>query len=99
MGTFGLRLYGEAALAAFARRHASARKPLLRFVEIVRAAEWPHFPAVKQTFPAADYTSEGLMIFDIGGNKFRVIARADFDEQILFVTSILTHEESNRGRY
>ena len=39
------------------------------------------------------------MIFDIGGNKFRVIACVDFDEQVLFIANVLTHEEYDRGRF
>jgi len=34
-----------------------------------------YFPAVKETFPATDYApSTGTLIFDIGGNKYRLIA-------------------------
>jgi len=49
-----MKVYGEAVLTKFAGRHAAARKPLQRFLEIARGADWPHFPALKQTFPAAD---------------------------------------------
>ena len=50
-----VKVYGEAAIAKFARKHASSRRPLQRFLEIARAAEWPHFPAVKRTFAVTDY--------------------------------------------
>lgn len=60
-------------------------------------AEWLHFPDVKRTFPAADYVrSTGRVIFDIGGNKYRLIARVDFDEQLLYIEQVLTHEEYDR---
>ena len=49
---------------------------------------------MKRTFPAADYASStGTIIFDIGGNKCRLIARVDFDEQLLYVEQFLMHEE------
>jgi mRNA interferase HigB len=92
-----LKVYGEATVAKFARKHPASRKPLERFLEIAREADWPHFPAVRQSFAAADYArSTGTLIFDVGGNKYRLIARADFEEQMLFIERVLTHEEYTR---
>ena len=92
-----MEVYGEATLAKFARRHAASRKPLQWFLELVRQANWPHFAAVKNTFAATDYVS-GRLVFDIGGNKYRVIASVDFDEQILVVDQVMTHEEYDREK-
>jgi mRNA interferase HigB len=92
-----MKVYGEAAITKFARKHAASRKPLQRFLEVARAAEWPHFPAVKRTFQATDYApSTGTLVFNIGGNKYRLVARVDFEEQVLFIDSVMTHEEYNR---
>ena len=47
---------------------------------IARTAIRPHFPAVKETFPTADYApATGTPIFNTGGNKYRVIPRVDFE--------------------
>jgi mRNA interferase HigB len=51
---------------------------------------------VEQSFRDADYTPSGRTIFDIGGNKYRLIARIDFEEQLLLIEKILTHEEYDR---
>jgi mRNA interferase HigB len=92
-----MKVYGEAALTAFARKYAASRKPLQRFLAIARLADWPHFPSVKQAFPATGYApSTGTLIFDIGGNKFRVVARVDFEEQVLYLQSVPTHEGYDR---
>jgi mRNA interferase HigB len=92
-----VKVFGEAVLAAFAQKHPASRKPLQRFVTIARAADWPHFPAVKETFPAADYApATGTVIFNIGGNKYRLIARVDFEEGLLVVQTVLTHPEYDR---
>jgi len=58
------------------------------------AGQWKHFPELKRTFPAADYAPEsGTVIFNIGGNKYRLIARVDFEERILSVEAVMTHED------
>lgn len=92
-----MRVFGEAALAGFSAKHADARKPLARFLEIARQSAWPHLPAVKQTFPAADYApATGTIIFDIGGNKYRVIAIVNFEKQAILIQRVLTHKEYSR---
>jgi len=90
---------GEAVLERFATKHAGSRKPLQRFLEIARNAEWPHYPAVKDTFGATDIGRQtGRLIFDIGGNKYRLIASVDFKEQLLVIERVLTHEDYRRER-
>jgi mRNA interferase HigB len=95
MGTLRVTVYGEAVVSKFARKHPESRRPLQRFLEISRSAAWPHFTAVKDTFVSADYVS-GRIVFDIAGNKYRVIASVDFEEQILVVDRVLTHAEYDR---
>lgn len=92
-----MKVFGEAVIAGFARKHPASRKPLQRFVTIARAALWPHFPALKETFSSTDYApATGTLIFNIGGNKYRLIARVDFEERLLVIQTVLTHREYDR---
>jgi mRNA interferase HigB len=73
---------------------------LQRFLEIARSAEWPHYSAVKNTFGATDLgTQTGRLIFDIGGNKYRLIASVDFAEQLLVIDRVLTHDDYERETF
>jgi mRNA interferase HigB len=96
MGTSAVKVLGEAMIARFARRHPASRKPLQRFLEVARAADWPHLPALKRSFAAADCASSGMVIFDIGGNKYRLVATVNFEKQILLIDRIFTHGEYSR---
>ncbi len=99
MGTLtGVKVYGEAIVARFSSKHPPSRKPLQRFLEIVKQANWKQLAAVRSTFVSTDYVS-GRLIFDIGGNKYRVIASVDFDEQILVVDQVMTHEDYSRESF
>ena len=90
-------ILGELRVNKFARRYAAARKPLQRFLDIARRASWPHFPAVKGTFPTTDYVPDTkTLIFNIGGSKYRLVAHVDFGEQMLVIHSVMTHEEYSR---
>lgn len=92
-----MRILGEAVAARFAGKQAAARKPPQRFLAIARDANWPHFPALKRTLPTTDIGKHsGRLIFDIGGNKYRLIASVDFKEQVLVIERVLTHEDYSR---
>ena len=91
---------GEAVLGRFATKHADSRRPLQRFLEIARSAQWPHYPAVKNTFRATDIGKQtGRLIFDIGGHKYRLIASVDFAEQLLVIEQVLTHKDYGREMF
>src|SRR2546429_7326711 len=93
----GVKVFGEAVIAGFTKKHPASRKPLQRFVTIARTALWPHFPAVKETFPSTDYApASGTLIFNISGNKYRLVARVDFEEQLMVIQAVLTHQEYDR---
>jgi mRNA interferase HigB len=92
-----MRILGEATVARFAVKHAAARKPLQRFLVIARAAVWPHLAAVKQTFSATDTGKRtGRLIFDVGGNNYRVIASVDFAQQLMVIEDVLLHKDYDR---
>ena len=91
---FDMTVVGEHKITRFAKKHAASRKPLARFIELAHAAEWKHFSEVKETFPAADYVS-GIVIFDIGGNKYRLTATVNYELQTLLIEEVLTHEQYN----
>ena len=92
-----MKVYGEAVLTRFAKKYADARKPLRRFLEIARGADWPHFPAIKQTFRTTGLGRKtGRVIFDIGGNKYRLIAVVNFEKRVLLIEEVWTHEKYDR---
>jgi mRNA interferase HigB len=92
-----VKVLGERLLTDFAQKHATARKPLGRFLEIARAATWKHMPDVKATLASADFDADAqTFIFDIGGNKYRLLASIDFTEQMMVIEEVMTHEQYNR---
>ncbi len=92
-----MTVFGETVVTRFARNYADSRTSLVRFLAVARAANWEHFPALKETFPSADLGKRtGKLIIDIGGNKYRLIATVDFEAQALNIERILTQGEYDR---
>jgi mRNA interferase HigB len=56
-------------------------------------ADWADFSAVKQTFNATDSVGNALFVFNVGGNKCRLIARIFFRKRTVFIRFIGTHKQ------
>lgn len=82
----------------FARRHPRSASSLRRWEAIVRESSWRNLSDLRNTFNTADYVS-GKIVFNIGGNNFRLIAVVDFDGQRVIVRNVLTHAEYDRGAW
>lgn len=67
-----MRVFGEAIMGAFAKKHAASRKLWQGFLIIASATLCSHFPAIQETFPTTDSApATGTLIFHIGKNQYR----------------------------
>jgi mRNA interferase HigB len=76
--------------------HPRARQPLEDWFRTAKAAEWQSFADVRTTRPDADRYRR-FVVFDVGGNKYRVIAALHYNRQKVFVLAVLTHADYTRG--
>lgn len=80
-------------LLEFSRRHPSAAEPLNSWYEITKQAQWKNFNEVRQTFNSVDAVGNDRYVFNIKGNRFRLVAMLHFDIRTLYVRFIGTHAE------
>ena len=85
-------------LAKFWAKWRQAERPLCDWFRVTKHASWRNFQEVKATFGQTDQavttrTGSTVTIFDIGGNKFRLITAIHYNTQKVFVLRILTHKE------
>lgn len=57
------------------------------------SATWGSFQEVKRSFNSADWVGSGKIVFDVGGNKYRVVALVGFKAKRLFVLFVGTHAQ------
>ena len=73
------------------------RAPFEEWLSKVKWADWRYPEDIKKTFPAADLLGKGSCraIFDISGNRYRLIAKYSFGDEVvrLYVCWIGTHSE------
>lgn len=90
-----MRVISRRALREFWEVHPQAKEPLAAWFQIMERSTFADFNAVKATFRAADYVAP-YTVFDIGGNKFRIIAAIHYNRRRLYVRHVFTHERYDR---
>jgi mRNA interferase HigB len=87
-------------LVAFWKIHADAEAPLASWFKAASRGSFKSLAELKRTFQSVDYVSDGrkgLYVFNIGGNKYRLIAAIHFNTQKLFIRHVLAHPQYDKG--
>jgi mRNA interferase HigB len=79
-------------LVSFGNDHADALEPLDRWYRIAKRATWSNFAELRADFGSADQVGHHT-IFNIAGNKFRLVAMIFYNHQVLLVRGVYTHQE------
>ena len=98
-----MNIIGIDLIEEFCKRKERAKKAFDKWLPKVEDAQWVKRLDAKATFPATDpWTGESgteYLILDIGGNKYRVVARPVFASQTLIIMAVMTHDEYQSGRW
>ena len=86
------------AIRIFCERRPEAANALDYWYKVAKKATWRNFSEVKETFNTADFVAPHI-VFDVGGNKYRLISEINFRRQVLFIRRILTHNEYEKGAW
>jgi mRNA interferase HigB len=79
-------------LVQFGAEHTDAIEPLDRWYRIAKKANWANYSDVRSDFGSVDQTANHT-IFNIAGNKYRLIASVYYNTQVLLVRGIYTHKD------
>lgn len=82
----------------FFSAHRDSESSLSGWYRTVRKANWQNLSELKQTYPSADLVGR-YIVFNIRGNKYRLISRIVYRSQTVFVIAVLTHEEYDLGKW
>jgi mRNA interferase HigB len=93
-----MKIIGNSALRAFAAEHPQADAPLKGWRRSVEKNRYANWSDLKASFNSVDRVGD-LVVFDIGGNKYRLISYIRFEKQIVYIKAVLTHQEYDKGAW
>jgi mRNA interferase HigB len=96
-----MRIITRKRLREFAQRHPDAAEPLQKWYRLFREAEWENLQDVRRVYPHADTVTVAsgntVTVFNICGNKYRLIAAIHYNRQRVYVLLLLRHAEYSKG--
>ena len=76
--------------------HEDARIPLERWYHTVVWAKWHSFAEMRMFFGTVDYVGNQHYVFNIGGNKYRLIVVVKFVMGYVFIRFVGTHQDYDK---
>ncbi len=82
----------------FADKYPETRSALAHWYRVVKQNNFTSFADLRTYFPSADQVGK-LTVFDIGGNKVRLITAIHYNRRRLYIRAVLTHAEYDQGKW
>lgn len=91
-----MKIISHKPLRIFIEEQPQAALPLLGWRRVIEKNRFTHWTELKAAFNTVDKVGE-LTVFNIGGNKYRLIAYIRFEKQIVYIKAVLTHQDYDKG--
>jgi len=75
------------------REYSDAREPALAWYQQVLKADWSSPAAVKRDIRNASILKDGRVVFNIGGNKYRIVVWINYPYRVVYVRFIGSHRQ------
>ncbi|HIK12803.1 MAG TPA: type II toxin-antitoxin system HigB family toxin [Oscillatoriaceae cyanobacterium M33_DOE_052] len=94
-----MHIISKSPLKDFWSQHPAAKTALKAWYKQMAAANYANLAELKQTVTASADIVGNFTVFNIGGNKFRLIAFIDYQYRKVFIRAVLTHEEYDQEKW
>lgn len=88
-----MRIIARKALREFWEKHPDSRQPLQAWYADVKHATWKKSSDIKSIYRNASFIANNRVVFNIKGNKYRVIIVIEYRFGIVYIRFVGTHQE------
>ena len=76
--------------------HGDAEQPLKTWYALAKAAQWSHPKEIKAKFASASFLANNRVVFNISGNKYRLVVKVEYELKTVYIRFIGTHAEYDK---
>lgn len=91
-----MRVIAKKVLRDFWKNHQDCEGQLKAWYREVENGQWKSPNAIKVNYPTASILAENRLVFNIIGNKYRVVVRINYDYGVVWIRFIGSHQEYNK---
>lgn len=91
-----MRIITYKRIQEFSKKHSDVTTSLNFWYHTTKSKEWNSFNELKEDFPSADYVGNNRFVFNIKGNKYRLIVIISFNAKKVYIRFIGTHAEYDK---
>ena len=88
-----MRVIAKKALREFWLRHPDTEDPLLAWYREAKQADWQTPAQLKATYPSASIVGDNRVIFNIKGNRYRLVVKINYQYRMVYIRFVGTHAE------
>jgi mRNA interferase HigB len=96
--TVEMHIISRKMLWRFWEQHPDSQTALSRWFKVMNTTHYESFTELRKTFLSADKVGNKI-VFNIGGNKYRLIAVIHFNRHKVYVRHVLTHQDYDKGNW
>ena len=91
-----MHVISKKVLREFWGKYPDSQIPLRRWFKLITKSSFGNFTELRAVFPSVNLVDD-LTVFNIGGNKYRLITAVHFNRGKTYIRHVLAHEEYDRG--
>lgn len=88
-----MRIIARKTLKDFWEDHPDSEQPLKSWFKVSKAADWKNPTEVKACYKSASVLKEGRVVFNIAGNKYRIITKINYPYRVVYIRFVGTHKQ------
>ena len=93
-----MHIISKKRITDFISKHPASESSLLGWYSLVSSEEFSDFNELRNWFPHADLVGR-CTVFNVSGNKYRMITRVNYISKRIFILDILTHSEYSKNKW
>ncbi|MBA3665987.1 MAG: type II toxin-antitoxin system HigB family toxin [Bacteroidetes bacterium] len=91
-----MRIISKKILREFWEKHSDSQQQLKSWYQETNNIFWKTPKDIKRDYPSASFLERNRVVFNIKGNKYRLIVRVNYDYQMVWIRFIGTHAEYDK---
>lgn len=88
-----MRIISRKTLREFGEKHSDALQPLQAWYFDVKHSRWKTPAEIKAIYRNASFLANNRIVFNIKGNKYRIVAAVQYDFELVYIRFVGTHKE------